>query len=91
MVLAVTYRSGNRPRDPKFDILVDGERIADDQTLKSDRPARFYDEQYPIPARLIEGKKKVTVRFETTEGSAIGPVFGLRMMRATGEPERRAN
>jgi DUF1680 family protein len=86
MVLAVTYRSGERPRDPKFDILIEGERIADDETLKTDRPPRFYDVEYPIPAQLLEGKEKVTVRFETTEGSAIGPVFGLRMMRAPAEP-----
>jgi DUF1680 family protein len=85
MVLAVTYRSGERPRDPKFDILVEGERIADDETLKRDRPPRFYDVKYPIPASLLEGKEKVTVRFETTEGSAIGPVFGLRMMRAAAQ------
>jgi hypothetical protein len=82
MVLAITYRSGERPCDPKFDILVEGERIADDETLKQDRPARFYDVEYPIPASLLAGKEKVTVRFETTEGSAIGPVFGLRMLRA---------
>jgi hypothetical protein len=86
MVLLVTYRSGERPRDPKFDILIEGERIADDETLKTDRPPRFYDVEYPIPAQLLEGKEKVTVRFETTEGSAIGPVFGLRMMRAPAEP-----
>jgi DUF1680 family protein len=86
MVLAVTYRSGERPRDPKFDILIDGERIADDVTLKRDRPPRFYDVRYPIPASLLEGKEKINVRFETTEGSAIGPVFGLRMMRAAAEP-----
>jgi hypothetical protein len=85
MVLVVTYHSGRRPREPKFDILIDGEPIVKDETTKRQRPPQFYDVQYPLPAALLEGKEKVTVRFETTEGSSIGPVFGLRMIRAAGE------
>ena len=86
MVLVVTYYSGRRPREPKFNILVDGEPIAKEETVKRDSPARFYDVEYPIPADLVEGKEKVTVRFETTEGNSIGPVFGIRMIRADAGP-----
>ncbi len=38
MVLVVTYYSGRRPREPKFDILVDGEPIAKEETVKRDSP-----------------------------------------------------
>jgi uncharacterized protein len=86
MVLVVTYYSGRRPREPKFNILVDGEPIAKEETVKRDSPARFYDVEYHIPADLIDGKEKVTVRFETTEGNSIGPVFGIRMIRADAGP-----
>jgi hypothetical protein len=86
MGLVVTYYSGRRPRDPKFNILVDGQPIAKDETVKRDSPARFYDVEYPIPADLIDGKERVTVRFETTEGFSIGPVFGIRMIRADARP-----
>jgi hypothetical protein len=85
MVLVVTYYSGQRPREPKFDIRVDGERIAQDETVKRDSPARFYDVEYSIPASLVSGKEKVTVRFEASEGYSIGPVFGIRMIRADAE------
>jgi hypothetical protein len=86
MVLVVTYYSGGRPREPKFSILVDGEPIAKDETVKRDSPARFYDVEYPVPPALVGGKDKVTVRFETTEGYSIGPVFGIRMIRSRVEP-----
>ena len=37
---------------------------------------------YTIPADLVRGKQKVTVRFQADEGSRVRPVFGLRMVRA---------
>jgi hypothetical protein len=80
--LVVTYHSGQRQREPKFDISIDGERIAARETVKRETPAAFYDAEYEIPAAVVEGKEKVTIRFETTEGSAIGPVFGVRIIRA---------
>jgi hypothetical protein len=84
-VLVVTYHSGQRQREPKFDISIDGERIATQETVKRESPAQFYDAEYAIPAELVEGKEKVTVRFDTTEGSAIGPVFGVRVIRANAQ------
>jgi DUF1680 family protein len=84
-VLVVTYNSGQRQREPKFDISIDGEKIATQETVKRETPSKFYDAEYPIPAAVVEGKEKVTVRFDTTEGSAIGPVFGVRIIRADAE------
>ncbi len=84
-VLVVTYNSGQRQREPKFDISIDGEQIATEETVKRETPAQFYDAEYPIPDTLVKGKEKVTVRFDTTEGSAIGPVFGVRIIRADAE------
>jgi hypothetical protein len=84
-VLVVTYHSGQRQREPKFDISVDGEQIATQETVKRETPAKFYDAEYAIPAAVVKGKQKVTVRFDTTEGSAIGPVFGVRIIRADAE------
>ncbi len=84
MALVVTYRSGERPREPKFEILIDGERIAE-QTLEKTSPARFYDTRYPIPEKVTAGKAKVTVRFQTSEGNGIGPIFGIRTMAADAE------
>jgi DUF1680 family protein len=85
MELVVTYYSGRRPREPKFDILIDDRHLAKEETVKRDSPARFYDVEYAVPAELVQGKEKVTVRFETAEGSSIGPVFGVRMIRANSK------
>ena len=43
---------------------------------------RFLDVEYAIPPELIEGKQKVTVRFEASPGSDIPGVFGIRIVRA---------
>jgi hypothetical protein len=81
MVLVVTYYSGERGRGGAiFDILVEGKRIGHQEVTRSS-PPRFFDIEYAIDANMIKGKKKVTVRFQATEGSYIASVFGIRMIR----------
>jgi hypothetical protein len=80
MALIVTYiRDEWRRRT--FDILVDGARLAE-QALEARGPQEFFDVEYPLPADMVRGKERVTVRFEATGGNEIGAVFGLRMIRA---------
>ena len=79
--LVVTYYSGDRRGTPaSFAILVDGERVAD-QELRFADPLRFFDVEYPVPARLVQGKRAVTVRFQAADGGRIATLFGLRMIR----------
>jgi DUF1680 family protein len=81
MTLIATYYSGDRRAMPAdFEIQVDGQRIAAQQ-LKFADPQRFFDVEYPVPADLVRGKSKVTVRFQAKTGSQIATVFGLRMIR----------
>ena len=85
MALVVTYYTGEWRRVPAtFDILIDGQRVGSQEVMKSD-PYRFFDVEYAIPAKLIEGKEKVAVRFEAAKGSQIAGVFGIRMIRADAE------
>jgi hypothetical protein len=80
MSLVVTYhRDSRRPRT--FQILVDSQKVAD-VTLEASSEPRFEDVEYRLPAELVQGKARVTVRFQSVEGSQIGPVFGVRMIRA---------
>jgi hypothetical protein len=81
MALVVTYHA-DQPRERRFEILVDGTRVAE-QTLPPSGVSRFLDMEYPLPAGLVEGKQKVTVRFQAAEGREIAPVFGIRMVRAS--------
>jgi hypothetical protein len=81
-VLVVTYNRDNR-RARSFDVLVDGERVADER-IPFDSESRFYDRQYALPPALVRGKTQLTIRFEATGGNEIAPVFGLRLVRAGG-------
>jgi hypothetical protein len=81
MALIVTYYSEERRRDPaRFEILVDDERIAEQEITRSS-PTRFFDIEYTIDANLVKGKKKVNVRFQAIEGNSVAGVFGIRMVR----------
>jgi uncharacterized protein len=81
MTLIATYYSGDRRAVPAdFEIQVDARRIAD-QELRFTDPQRFFDVEYAVPAELVRGKSKVTVRFQAKTGSQIATVFGLRMIR----------
>jgi DUF1680 family protein len=79
MAVVVTYiRDEWRRRT--FDILIDGQKIAD-QVIEARGPQEFFDVEYALPAALVAGKKKVEVRFQATGGNEIAAVFGIRMIR----------
>ncbi|MCX6928316.1 MAG: hypothetical protein NT154_34675, partial [Verrucomicrobia bacterium] len=80
MALVVTYNH-DEWQERKFDVLVDGTRVGE-QTIERRGPMRFFDVEYAVPADLVKGKQKVTVKFQAGPGSEIGTVFGLRMIRA---------
>jgi len=83
--LVVTYYSAERRRDPAhFEIQVNGRRIGQEQ-LQNSEPARFFDVEYAIPADLIGGKEKVTVRFQAAEGGVTAGVYGIRTIRADAQ------
>jgi DUF1680 family protein len=81
MTLVVTYYSGETRRRT-FDILVDGQRVGGQTVERGAAEPHFFDTEYPIPAALVQGKQKVTVRFQATNGNEIAAVFGIRMIRA---------
>ncbi len=80
MTLVCTYYA-DEWRKRTADLLVDGQKVGE-QTIEARGEPKFYDVEYKIPAALVEGKKKVTVRFEATQGNEIGAVYGLRTIRA---------
>lgn len=84
MALVATYRGGERRREGDFEILVDGKAIAH-QDLVSGGASKFFDVEYAIPDDMVVGKEKVTVRFESKDKQDIGPLFGLRTIRADAE------
>ena len=82
MGLVVTFSNDAR-RKGSFDILVDGKKVGGQETERRspEQDVRFFDVEYSIPAELVEGKQRVTVRFEASSGSDIPGVFGIRTIR----------
>lgn len=82
--LIVTYWGGDRNRE--FDIFADDQRIGT-QTLQNQKPGEFFEQTYPIPQSLIEGRTdgfgqkvdSVTLRFKTRNEDVAGGVFGIRV------------
>jgi hypothetical protein len=79
LALVVTYHS-DQPRPRSFEILVDDARIAT-QTVPASGVSRFLDMNYALPAAVLAGKQRVTVRFQATEGREIAAVYGVRIIR----------
>jgi uncharacterized protein len=79
MALVLTYHS-DQPRERRFEILVDGTRVGQ-ETLPGAGTSRFLDVEYPLPASLVEGKQRVTVRLQAAESREVAPVFGIRTIR----------
>jgi hypothetical protein len=87
MTLIVTYNSQERAKRT-FEILVDGARVGE-HTIERYPPGsssgNFYDVEYAIPAELVKGKQKVTVRFQATNNNETAAIFGIRIIRADAE------
>jgi DUF1680 family protein len=83
MSVLVTYNN-NENRRGTFNILVDGTKVGEHATDRHspEEEIRFFDVPYAIPPSLVQGKQKVTVRFEAGDGGVISAVYGIRMVRA---------
>ena len=83
LMLVVTY-SSDEEKKRTFEIQADGQRVAEESVEKSS-PSRLYDVEYKLPANIVEGKQKVTVKFRATGGNEIAAVCGIRVVRADAE------
>ena len=83
MTLIVTYSNENRGPGG-CDVLVEGKKVGEQasQRHSPQQLVQFFDVEYPIPAELVADKKKVTVRFEVTNGRSTPSVFGIRTVRS---------
>jgi hypothetical protein len=80
--LVLTYWGEDRGR--QFDIVVDGQKLATER-LTASHPGVYFDQVYPLPSTLTQGKEKVTVRVQGSN-TWVGGVFGVRVMNAAENP-----
>jgi DUF1680 family protein len=79
MDLMCTYW-GSDAGGRKFDILVDGTKIAT-ESLNAQKPNEFYHEIYAIPETLTKDKTNVRVRLQSHPNNTAGGLFGARMLK----------
>lgn len=81
--LIITYH-GEERATRTHEILIEGARIGE-QRLERHRPGSatksFFTVEYAIPAAAVQGKQKVTVKFQATGGNETAGVFGVRLVR----------
>jgi len=80
--IVVTYFNeiGLPPVLGNFEIDVDGTSVG---KFEPNRTATgFFDARYDVPTNLVQGKSKITVRFQANGNGRIAPVFGVRVVRA---------
>ena len=77
-ILLLTYLGDDKDR--KFDILVDGVKIAFVE-WNGGTTGKFYDVEYPIPAELTGNKTSVTIKVDANHGKTAGRIFGCRILR----------
>ena len=77
----VTYHNDlGLPVFANFEMQVDGTSIA---AYTANRSATgFWDAMYALPASMLTGKSKVTLRFVAMAENRIVPVYGIRIIRA---------
>ncbi|MBN2610580.1 MAG: hypothetical protein JXB00_03410, partial [Bacteroidales bacterium] len=76
--IMLTYIGDDKNR--LFDLLVDDVKITTIE-WNGGQTGRFYDVEYNIPAELVKGKSKVTVKIDANHNRTAGRIFGCRIIK----------
>lgn len=71
---------GNESGNRRFDILVDDTVIASENTSGKWKRDEFIEEEYAIPASLLDGKQTITVKFAGKQGQTAGGIYHVRLL-----------
>ncbi len=64
----------------RFDILVDGKKLAT-QELSRNQPGKFFEVEYPLSEEWTRDKSRITVTFQAAPGNFAGGVFGISVVK----------
>ncbi len=76
--LLLTYIGDDKDR--VFDILIDGVKLITED-WKGGKTGKFYDVEYKLPAAMINGRTKITVKIEANHSKTAGRIFGVRTIK----------
>ncbi|MGB8490871.1 MAG: DUF6805 domain-containing protein, partial [Bacteroidales bacterium] len=78
--LLVTYR-GTERGNRKFDIYIGEEKLKSEDNTGRWNQNLFIDVEYPVPDSMTKGKKNITIRFQSQQGSSTSQVYYVRLVR----------
>lgn len=79
-VLRLAFAKGDAGR--RFDLVVNGQLIAEITLAAPDTPEDVYTRDFPLPADLVRAAGgKLNVKFIAKPGSIAGGLYGLRLLR----------
>lgn len=65
----------------KFDILIDDEKLLSEDNTGRWNQSKFFNIKYDIPNKMLKGKKKIRVKFQSLPGSTAGAVYHIRLLK----------
>ena len=65
----------------KFDIYIDDEKLLTEDNTSRWNQSRFFDVSYAIPNRMVRGKEKIRIKFQSLPGNTAGAVYHIRLLR----------
>ncbi len=78
--LLLSFAKGDAGR--RFDLVVNGQRIADIELGQPDTPEEIYTREFPLPAELVRtAGGRLNLKFVARPGSIAGGLYGLRLLR----------
>lgn len=76
---------GNEDGNRTFDIVVDSHIIATCNNAHINSKSEFVEQEYKIDPSILEGKERITVKFQAHEGHYAGGIYHLRLF----EPDNK--
>ena len=65
----------------KFDIYIDDEKLLTEDNTGRWNQSTFHEVEYEIPSRMVEGKEKIRVKFQSLPGNTAGAVYFIRLLK----------
>jgi len=76
---------GNESCTRTFDISIDNEKLTTETISNRWKKDEFVNVTYPIPDKMIKGKKVVRISFSATSGM-VGGIYSVRLLRNKPKP-----
>jgi hypothetical protein len=76
---------GNESCTRTFDISIDNEKLTTETISNRWKKDEFVNVTYPIPDKMIKGKKVVRISFSASSGM-VGGIYGVRLLRNKPKP-----